>query len=45
MGFYDLVNDAALMANIRDGGSVLTYGPQGLATVGDPARLVLVHAT
>ena len=44
-GFYDLVNDAALMANIRDGGSVLTYGPQGLVAVGDPARLVWVHAT
>ena len=44
-GFYDLVNDAAMMANIRDGGSVLTYGPQGIAAVGDPARLVWVHAT
>ena len=44
-GFYDLVNDATMMANIRDGGSVLTYGPQGIAAVGDPARLVWVHAT
>ena len=44
-GFYDLVNDAVMMANIRDGGSVLTYGPQGIAAVGDPARLVWVHAT
>ena len=44
-GFYDQVNDAAMFANIRDGGSVLTYGPQGIAAVGDPARLVLVHDT
>ncbi len=44
-GFYDAANDAALFGNIRDGGSVLTYGPQGLVAVGDPARLVLVHDT
>ncbi len=44
-GFYDQVNDAALFGNVRDGGSVLTYGPQGLAAVGDPARLVWVHDT
>jgi len=44
-GFYDLVNDAALFGNIRDGGSVLTYGPQGLVAAGDPARLVWVHDT
>lgn len=44
-GFYDQVNDAALFGNIRDGGSVLTYGPQGLVAVGDPARLVWVHDT
>jgi hypothetical protein len=42
-GFYDAVNDAAMMADIRNGGSVLTYGPQGLVAVGDPARLVDVH--
>ena len=44
-GFYDQVNDAAMFANIRDGGSVLTYGPQGMVAIGDPARLVLVHDT
>jgi hypothetical protein len=44
-GYYDQVNDAALFGNIRDGGSVLTYGPSGLAAVGDVARLVSVHAT
>lgn len=44
-GFYDQVNDAAMFGNIRDGGSVLTYGPQGIAAVGDPARLVWVHDT
>jgi hypothetical protein len=44
-GFYDQVNDAALFGNVRDGGSVLTYGPQGIAAVGDPARMVLVHDT
>ncbi len=44
-GFYDQVNDAALMATLRDGGSVLTYGPSGLNAVGDVARLVSVHAT
>lgn len=42
-GFYDLVNDAALFGNIRDGGSVLTYGPSGLVAIGDFARLVNVH--
>ncbi len=42
-GFYDKVNDAALFANAMDGGSVLTYGPSGLAAVGDFARLVAVH--
>src|SRR5262249_27690004 len=31
--------------NIRDGGSVLTYGPAGLLAVGDFARLVAVHTT
>ncbi len=44
-GFYDATNDAAMMADIRNGGSVLTYGPQGMVAVGDPARLVLVHET
>lgn len=44
-GFYDQVNDAALFGEIRNGGSVLTYGPQGMVAVGDPARLVSVHAT
>ena len=44
-GFYDQVNDAAMVAKIRNGGSVLTYGPQGLVAIGDPARLVLVHDT
>ena len=44
-GFYDKVNDAAMFANIRDGGSVLTYGPQGITGVGDPARLLWVHDT
>jgi hypothetical protein len=42
-GYYDQTSDAALVANIRDGGSVLTYGPAGLLAVGDPARLLLVH--
>ncbi len=42
-GFYDQTSDAALVANVRDGGSVLTYGPAGLAAIGDPARLLLVH--
>ncbi len=42
-GFYDATNDAALFGTVRDGGSVLTYGPQGLVAVGDPARLVWVH--
>ena len=44
-GFYDLVNDAAMMADVRNGGSVLTVGPAGLVVVGDYARLVLVHDT
>ena len=44
-GFYDQVNDAAMVAKIRNGGSVLTYGPHGLVAIGDPARLVLVHDT
>ena len=44
-GFYDQVNDAAMFGKIRNGGSVLTYGPQGLVAIGDPARLVLVHDT
>jgi len=42
-GFYDLVNDAAMFGNIRDGGSVLTYGPAGMLVIGDAARLVLAH--
>jgi hypothetical protein len=46
-GFYDKVNDAYLMTNIMDGGSVLTAVPGGSipAAVGDTARLVFVHAT
>ena len=44
-GFYDQVNDAAMMAKIRNGGSVLTYVPGGGAVIGDMARLVLVHET
>jgi hypothetical protein len=44
-GFYDQVNDAAMMADVRNGGSVLTYGPAGLLAVGDLARLVWVHDT
>jgi hypothetical protein len=44
-GFYDQVNDAAMMADVRNGGSTLTYGPAGLLTVGDLARLVWVHDT
>lgn len=44
-GFYDKANDAAMFANVADGGSVLTYGPQGIVAIGDPARLVLVHDT
>jgi hypothetical protein len=44
-GFYDLNNDAAMAANIRDGGSVLTYGPGGISAIGDMARLVNVHET
>lgn len=44
-GYYDQVNDAAMMATLRDDGSVLTYGPSGLNAVGDFARLVSVHAT
>lgn len=44
-GFYDQVNDAALFGDIRNGGSVLTVGPQGMVAVGDPARLVSVHET
>lgn len=42
-GFYDKVNDAALFGNIMDGGSVLTYGPQGITAIGDPARLAWAH--
>lgn len=44
-GFYDLTNDAAMAANIRDGGSVLTYFPAGCVAIGDLARLVSVHQT
>lgn len=44
-GFYDLVNDAAMMGDVRNGGSVLTVGPAGLLAVGDYARLVWVHDT
>lgn len=44
-GYYDAVNDAAMAADLRNGGSILTYGPAGLVAVGDGARLVLVHET
>lgn len=44
-GFYDLNNDAAIAADIKNGGSVLTYFPAGSVAVGDLARLVLVHET
>lgn len=42
-GFYDKVNDAQLAAILRNGGSVLTYGPSGMAAIGDLARLVSIH--
>lgn len=44
-GFYDAVNDATMMADIRNGGSVLTYGPAGMIAIGDNARMALVHDT
>jgi hypothetical protein len=46
-GYYDKVNNAYLMGNIMDGGSVLTLIPAGSipSAIGDLARLVLIHAT
>src|ERR1035437_1391324 len=44
-GFYDKNNDATLAAVLRNGGSVLTVGPAGLANVGDLSRLVKIHET
>jgi hypothetical protein len=46
-GYYDKVNDAYLMTNIMDGGSVLTAIPAGSvpAAIGDVARLVWIHDT
>ena len=44
-GFYDAVNDAAVMGYIMNTGSVLSYGPYGMLAIGDTARLVKVHET
>ncbi len=44
-GYYDKVNDAQLATILRNGGSVLTYGPGGMAAIGDLARLISIHET
>src|ERR1035437_8683855 len=44
-GLDDTNNDATLAAVLRNGGSVLTVGPAGLANIGDLSRLVSIHET